>query len=58
MLIYAVVYGRLFADATGQLVSRASVVTFMVGALIVATLAGTVAARLAAGIFYQWKSSV
>ena len=57
-LLYAVVYGRLFADAADQLQSRASVVTFIVGALIVATIAGALAARFAARIFPQWKSSV
>jgi hypothetical protein len=46
-LAYAVIYGRIFGNA-GQLESTVAVIGFLVGALLVATICGAVAAKLAA----------
>jgi hypothetical protein len=46
-LAYAVIYGRIFGNA-GHLESSVAVIGFLVGALLVATIFGAAAAKIAA----------
>lgn len=56
-LVYAAIYGRLFGH-DGELKSRAAVIFFLIGSLVVATVAGAITAKAVSQVVRRSHSNV